>query len=194
MHGSVVFKGMCDVADPPMSAARFEAQPTRPAARMSIGDPPDGGDEVIASTPEFYAPRRSPLPRILHGVRILVVDDDPDTTDLFATALSACGADVVTTLGAREALRMLAARPLDAVVTDIAMPGADGYWLVREIRGLADVRARALPVVAVTAFGREHSRARALAAGFVDHLVKPVEPEALCVAVARAIGRLDRSS
>ena len=159
---------------------------------MSIGDPPGGDDESLAGAPEFSAPRRSPLPRILRGVRVLVVDDDPDTTDLFATALSACGADVVTTLGAREALSILNARPPDVVVTDIAMPGADGYWLVGEIRRLADVRVRALPVVAVTAFGREHSRARAEAAGFVDHLVKPVEPEALCVAVARAIGRSDR--
>jgi CheY-like chemotaxis protein len=186
---------MRDLADPPTSAARCEALPARPAVRMSIGDPPGGGDDdLFAATPEFSAPRRSPLPRILHGVRILVVDDDPDTTDLFATALSACGADVVTTLGAREALSMLAARALDAVVTDIAMPGADGYWLVREIRGLADARVRDLPVVAVTAFGREHSRARALAAGFVDHLVKPVEPAALCVAVARALGRSGRPS
>jgi CheY-like chemotaxis protein len=95
----------------------------------------------------------------------------------------------VTATGAREALRRLSAWLPDVVVSDIAMPGADGYWLVNELRGLADARAATVPVVAVTAFGLEHSRVRALAAGFVDHLVKPVEPEALCLAVARAMGR-----
>jgi CheY-like chemotaxis protein len=120
---------------------------------------------------------------------VLVVDDDQDTTELFAAALQACGADVVTRTSAPEALRLLAAGLPDVVVTDIAMPGADGYWLVNEIRQLADVRARTLPVVAVTAFGREHVRAQVLAAGFVDHLLKPVEPEDLCAAVARAMGR-----
>jgi CheY-like chemotaxis protein len=129
------------------------------------------------------------LPRVLVGVRVLVVDDDPDTTDLFAAALAACGADVVTTTSAPEALRALRDRAPDVVVTDIAMPGADGYWLLHEIRQLDDARARALPVLAVTAFGREHLRARVLAAGFVDRLEKPVDPEALCVAVARASGR-----
>jgi diguanylate cyclase len=123
------------------------------------------------------------------GARVLVVDDDEDTTELFATALAACGAQVVTATGAREALRRLTAWLPDVVVSDIAMPGADGYWLVNELRRLTDERAASLPVVAVTAFGREHSRVRALAAGFVDHLVKPVEPEALCLAVARAMGR-----
>jgi len=126
------------------------------------------------------------LPRVLTGVRVLVVDDDEDTTQLFATALAACGAEVATATSASEALRVLAAQVPDVVVSDIAMPGDDGYWLVREIRRLDDARARTVPVLAVTAFGREHFRARVLAAGFVDHLEKPVDPEALCLAVARA--------
>jgi CheY-like chemotaxis protein len=66
------------------------------------------------------------LPRILDGVAVLVVDDDADTADLFATALSACGADVAAATSAREALRILGTRKLDVVVTDIAMPGGDG--------------------------------------------------------------------
>ena len=124
---------------------------------------------------------------MLRGVRVLVVDDDPDTAELFAAALSACGARVVTTTSAPDALRALAAEAPDVVVTDLAMPGADGYWLVNEIRNLADDRVRTLPVVAVTAYGREHFRSRALAAGFADHLVKPVDPEALCLAVTMGV-------
>ena len=134
-------------------------------------------------------PQPTRLPRELNGVRVLVVDDDPDTADLFATALSACGADVVSTTSAREAVSILARQGLDVVVTDIAMPGADGYWLLGEIRGAADARTRAMPVLAATAFGREHFRGRTLAAGFTDHVEKPVDPEVLCRAVARAVGR-----
>jgi CheY-like chemotaxis protein len=121
-------------------------------------------------------------------VRVLVVDDDEDTTLLFAAALRTCGAEVVTATSAAEALSAIAAGRPDVVVSDIAMPSADGYWLVREIRKLSDPQARAVPVVAVTAFGAEHNRQRVLAAGFMDRLEKPVDPDALCRAVAKARG------
>ena len=168
-------------------AERLEALPTpsrpihRPRSSSREGDP--GGRELFARVPEYVA--RGPLPRVLTGMRVLVVDADPDSAGLFAAALAACGADVVTASGAREALRLLAGDAVDVVVSDIAMPDADGYWLVREIRVLGDPQMRSVPVLAVTAFGREHVRARALAAGFVDHLEKPIDPEHLCRAVAR---------
>ena len=184
---------MSDLACPPREVAVSEAHGTPNARRRetwsSIGDSPGDGEEFFASPGRPWPSSPAHLPRVLTGVRVLVVDDDEDTTQLFATALSACSASVVTATSAREALRVLGTQPLDVVVTDIAMPGADGYWLVREMRQLEDARTRALPVLAVTAFGREHFRARALAAGFVDHLEKPVDPEALCLAVARASGR-----
>jgi CheY-like chemotaxis protein len=181
---------MATLIDSGKSTCEALPSPTgRRALRASLGEPPGGDEEFFAAPAGIWAQGRSRLPRVLVGVRVLVVDDDPDTTDLFATALAACGADVVTTTSAPEALRALRDRAPDVVVTDIAMPGADGYWLLREIRQLEDARARALPVLAVTAFGREHLRARVLAAGFVDRLEKPVDPEALCVAVARASGR-----
>jgi diguanylate cyclase len=132
---------------------------------------------------------RSPLPSVLAGVRVLVVDDDEDSIEVFAAALAACGADVATANSAPEAVRLHAARPADVVLSDIAMPGRDGYWLVSEIRRLADARVSGVPVVAATAYGREHSRSSALAAGFTDHLQKPVDPEVLCRTVARAAGR-----
>ena len=133
-----------------------------------------------------YAPSSGGLPHVLHGVHVLVVDDDADTRELFAAVLRECGAVVVATAGAVAALHQIAEQAIDVVVSDIAMPGADGYWLVQEIRKLPDERSRVLPVVAVTAFGREHLRGQAIAAGFADHLEKPVDPEALCRAVARA--------
>jgi CheY-like chemotaxis protein len=169
-----------------------EALPTSQVRRRSLrsaaGEPPMD-DEYEAGSAELAAPEPARLPRILDGVRVLVVDDDADTAEVFAAALGACGAEVVVATSARDALRVLAARAVDVVVSDIAMPGADGYWLLREIRRSADARTRAVPVLAATAFGREHAPGRTLAAGFVDHLEKPVDPEALCVAVARAVAR-----
>ncbi len=126
---------------------------------------------------------------ILKGLRVLVVDDDEDTADLFAAALAACGAAVDVAASAPEGFRLVTAQPPDVVISDIAMPGADGYWLVRRIRTWSDEHARAIPVIAVTAFGREHVRDQALAAGFVEHLEKPVDPWTLCRAAARAGGR-----
>jgi CheY-like chemotaxis protein len=120
---------------------------------------------------------------------VVVVDDDPDTVDLFAAALAACGAAVTTASAAAEALRLVAESRPDVVLSDIAMPRGDGYWLVGEIRRLPEEALRRTPVIAATAFGREHSRERAMAVGFADHLRKPIDPEALCRAVARAAGR-----
>jgi CheY-like chemotaxis protein len=90
---------------------------------------------------------------------------------------------------AREALQIVTRVSPDVILTDIAMPGEDGYWLLSEIRRHADGGVRGLPVVAATAYGRDHSRARVLAAGFLDHLPKPVEPEVLWRAIAAAVGR-----
>jgi len=123
------------------------------------------------------------------GVRVLVVDDDEDTVDLFAAALSACGATVTTATNAADALRLVSEIRPDVVLSDIAMARGDGYWLVGEIKRLDEDALRRIPVVAATAFGREHSHERAVKAGFTDHLQKPVDPEVLCRTIARAAGR-----
>ena len=183
---------MLNPKDPISGPATMEALPKRSAGRRGLRssavEPPEGDEELIGWR-EFSASQRPRLPLLLGCVRVLVVDDDEDAVELFALALTACGADVVTASDATEAIGILAGMMPDVVLSDIAMPGADGYWLLREIRELSDVRARILPVVAVTAFGREHVRARALAAGFFEHLEKPVDPEVLCRAIARAANR-----
>lgn len=166
-----------------------ESAPRRLRVRGSIGDRPNDEDATTGGRRAAPDEGRRYLPRVLNGVRALVVDDDEDNMDLFSAALSACGATVVTASRAKEALRLLATDRFDVVVSDIAMPGGDGYWLIGEVRQLADARARNVPLLAVTAFGREHSRARVLAAGFGDHLQKPVDPEVLCRAVAKLVGR-----
>ena len=138
---------------------------------------------------EEPAQRPGPLQRILVGLRVLVVDDDADVLELFELALTACGADVTATNNARDAIALAARMRPHVIVSDIAMVGEDGYWLVRELKRLPTEIVGDVPVVAVTAYGREHPRARVLAAGFVDHLQKPIDPEQLCRVVARAAGR-----
>jgi CheY-like chemotaxis protein len=136
-------------------------------------------------------PESSPhvLPRNLVGVSILVVDDDESTLEFLAAALTHCGARVTTATAAADALAAVAQARPDVVLSDIAMPTHDGYWLLSEIRKLDDARLRALPVVATTAYGRVHSRERTQAAGFVAHVAKPVDPETLCRAIASVLGR-----
>jgi CheY-like chemotaxis protein len=174
-------------------APRLEALPQlapRRPGTCAAGEVGPGPDQRVArrSAPSS-AFRPAPLPLALVGLRVVVVDDEPDTAEVFAAALMACGAAVSAATNASDALRLVVEIRPHVVVSDIAMPGGDGYWLLGEIRRCADASVRSVPVVAATAYGREHSRPRALAAGFVELLQKPLDPEILCRAVARAAGR-----
>ena len=126
-------------------------------------------------------------PPSLAGLRVLAVDDDPDTLDVVAKLLSLRGAEVVPAASAAEALRALERFEPDVLVSDIGMPERDGYDLIRDIRGLGHSPAQ-LPAVAVTAYSTPEDRRRALAAGFQIHLAKPVDPGELTAVVAR-LGR-----
>jgi len=120
----------------------------------------------------------------LSGVRLVVVDDEPDTREMVASALETHGAEVVALADAEEALRWLAANEADLLVCDVAMPRMDGCALIREIRRTTRGSARLLPAVALTAFARPEDRSRAIEAGFQDYLTKPVEPEELVARIA----------
>ena len=120
----------------------------------------------------------------LIGIHVLVVDDDADARDLLKTVLEYCGALVTVVPSATEALQVLGHVMPDVVVTDIAMPIHDGYWLVREVRALPRDNGRMLPVIAVTAHGEQHGPERTLSAGFQMHLRKPLDPWELCRAVS----------
>ncbi len=115
----------------------------------------------------------------LDDVSVLVVDDDPDTRQLLATVLSLRGASVLTASSASEALRTITRSPPDVIVSDVGMPGQDGYELMRAVRAQPPERGGTIPAVAVTAFGGREHRVRALAAGFHTYLIKPVEPSEL---------------
>ncbi len=120
----------------------------------------------------------------LRGLRVLVVDDQPDARELAARVLAECGAEVVTAASASEALPLVERMRPAVLVSDIGMPDVDGYELLRRVRALGPARGGAVPAIALTAFARDEDRAHALRAGFVLHLGKPVEPAELVAAVA----------
>jgi len=121
----------------------------------------------------------------LEGATVLVVEDDEDTRDVMRAMLELCGAKVLVAESAKSGLETFERARPDAIVSDIAMPGEDGYWLVRKVA--RRMNARDVPAVAVTAYAGQHPRERALAAGFRAHLAKPVDPEVLCRTVAEVM-------
>jgi CheY-like chemotaxis protein len=116
----------------------------------------------------------STAPR-LDGVRVLVVDDEEDARELIGRALEDRGATIALAANSQDALQILQDDTIDVLLADIAMPGDDGYSLIRRIRS-AGTRVSAIPAAAVTAHARDEERERALDAGFQMHLAKPVEP------------------
>ncbi|MBM4442991.1 MAG: response regulator, partial [Candidatus Rokubacteria bacterium] len=128
----------------------------------------------------------------LTGVRVLVVDDDPDARELLAMILEECDAEAVTAGSVPEALRRFDDKTPDVVVSDISMPERDGYALVRELRRRAAGGPR-VPMIALTASARGEDRHRALAAGFDVHVAKPVEPAALADIVTELVDGVRRA-
>jgi PAS domain S-box-containing protein len=132
----------------------------------------------------------------LAGVRALVVDDEDDARDLVKTVIAQYGADVVSARSASEAFALIAEAPEkmrpDVMVTDLGMPGEDGYSLLRRVREWEHEHDAYIPAVALTAYGRSEDRKRALMAGFQMYVAKPVEPDELAVVIASVIHRPGR--
>jgi CheY-like chemotaxis protein len=127
----------------------------------------------------------------LNNLSIVVVDDHLDTAELLAAILEMCGANVRMTTSANDALAAVQNEPPAVLVSDIAMPERDGYWLLDQVRSKDGAKP---PVIAVTAHADSHDRQRALRAGFDAYLVKPVDPDELCAVVARVHGRLSATA
>jgi len=127
--------------------------------------------------------------QLLSGVNVLLVDDDSDTLTLMTTALTRRQANVTAVTSAGEAIQAIARRRPDVLVSDIAMPGEDGYGLIEKIRLLENGASDIIPAVAITAYAKEEDRERALSAGFQIYLAKPVELTELISVVARAARR-----
>jgi signal transduction histidine kinase/CheY-like chemotaxis protein len=128
----------------------------------------------------------------LHGIRVLVVEDDDDARNLVEKVLQAQGAAVRAVSSAREALERLGSEPVDVLLSDIEMAGMDGYELMKELRLRPPEQGGAVPAAALTAYARTEDRLRALRAGFQLHLAKPVQPVELVTVVFSLATRRDR--
>lgn len=120
----------------------------------------------------------------LDGVHVLVVDDDPDARDLLVTILTQSGARATAVATVADALESLRLTKPDLLVSDIEMPGEDGYSLIRKVRALEVLKRTRIPAIALTAHARSSDRLRALSAGYQMHIPKPVEPAELVMAIA----------
>jgi two-component system CheB/CheR fusion protein len=134
-----------------------------------------------AEAPGAVAPPRRLDPDALRGVRVLVLDDDVEARESVAAVLEHVGASVWTVASADAALAHAADQPPDVLLSDIAMPGADGYTLLARLRA----RDSRVPVVALTAYASAEDRTRALTAGFRAHVAKPVDPARLVATIMR---------
>jgi PAS domain S-box-containing protein len=129
-------------------------------------------------------------PPALDGVRVLIVDDEQDTRDLLCAVLEKCGSEVTTAASTAEALDIIEGLRPDVLISDLGMPGEDGYSLITKLRALPAERGGQTPAAALTAYARVEDRLRVLSSGFQIHLPKPVEPLELIVVVANLAGRM----
>jgi signal transduction histidine kinase len=128
-------------------------------------------------------------PPVLNGLRVLIVDDEQDTRDLLRALLEQCGSEVTTASSVAEALESMERVRQDVVISDLGLPGEDGYSLIARIRALPAERGGQTPAAALTAYARVEDRLRVLRSGFQIHLPKPVEPAELIAVVANLAGR-----
>ena len=134
---------------------------------------------------------RDPFESVGHlaGIHVLLVDDDDDTLQLITAALTQGHARVTAVASAAAALEAIKLSMPDVLVSDIAMPGEDGYHLLEKVRALDYDHGRLLPAVAITAYAQEEERMKALGAGFQSYLAKPIELSDLIEAIDQAARR-----
>jgi PAS domain S-box-containing protein len=146
---------------------------------------------LVAPRPPGEPPRHAVAGRsgygALAGLRILVVDDEPETTEGVSRLLATCGAEVKSATSAAQAREIFACWAPDVLVSDVGMPEEDGYSLIGHLRAQPSARA-GIPAIALTAYAGVEDRIRLLSSGFQAHVVKPVEPDEL-VAVIASVAR-----
>jgi len=153
--------------------SNVEAAPTGPARTGATGD-------GSADEPD------------LTGLRVLVVENELDTLEILRLALGQYGAQVRAASSSAGALEAFSEWKPDVLISDLGMPGEDGFTLIRKVRSLAPAQGGSVPAAALTAYVRDEDRLRALEAGYQAHVPKPVEPSALASVVARLASRAGR--
>jgi CheY-like chemotaxis protein len=177
------------------------------SVRVNSGGAGQGSTFVIAlpfavlhGRPETETERRHPrlTPKRLgtadvdvdiKGIRVLLVDDEKDARALVTNLLENCHAVVTSVESANDAVTLLQESKFDLLISDIGMPGEDGYSLIKRVRSLGPSAGGDIPAIALTAYARFEDRVKAIASGFQMHVAKPVEPIELITMVAAAVGR-----
>ncbi len=154
-------------------------------ATFTVSLPLAGRDELKLETPLVRSQSQTVPFLALDGLRVLVVDDEADTLELLSTVFEQCGAKVTAVASVSEAIAALDQAQIDVLVSDIGMPGEDGYSLIQKVRALSPAQGGKIPAVALTAYARAEDCRRAMAAGFQLHVAKPVNPDELVASVAR---------
>jgi CheY-like chemotaxis protein len=173
LHGGTV------IAESPGKTQGSTFTARLPLIGVQAGRPAGADAGEAAATTE-------PLSHVLQNLHVLAVDDDADARDLVTAVLHRAGAEVVVAASVRDAIAAIAVRQPDVVLTDIAMPHATGFDLVRQLRATPEWSE--IPVIALTAYARAEDREQALSLGFTAHLGKPYSPRAL-VALVAEVGR-----
>ena len=176
MHGGTVSASSPGPGQGATFKVRFPVATSRPQ-QLETSPPQSGAKQIVDVTPRDHG-------RMLYGVRVLVVEDDPDTLDMLKFILDKRGAQVTTAASAKEALEAVDRSKPDVLVSDVAMPNQDGFELIGRLRSRAPERGGNIPAAALTAYTREEDRQRALSAGFQSYVRKPVDPEELVAVVA----------
>jgi signal transduction histidine kinase/CheY-like chemotaxis protein len=150
-------------------------------------------EEELQHAPRAVGTRKT-SEQELSGVRVLAVDDEPDACELLRIVLHQSGADVRVCNNVRDALATLKEWKPDVLLSDIGMPGEDGYELIRQVRSLPHKEGGSIPAAALTAYATSQDRLKVLTAGFQTHLTKPVEPRELTAVVAILSGKKGTAS
>ena len=173
LHGGTVAVDSAGEGQGASFTVRLPLQPALPDWRLA----------PAASGGDCEHPDAAALPD-LSGMRVLALDDDPDSLEVLRPILLGAGAQVAVAGTAQEALDLLHAQRPQLLISDIGMPGMDGFEFIGRVRALDDIGLCLMPALALSAFARKEDRDRACANGFTDYLVKPVTPNLLVEAVA----------
>jgi signal transduction histidine kinase len=158
-------------------------------ARFLVRLPASHGSLPNTEPATLRAEQGSLRPPALHGIEVLVVDDQVDARDVLRELLEQCGAKVRAAAGADDALRAFAARPPHLLISDLGMPQRGGHALIRRVRQLELHQGGEVPAIALTAHARQEDRELALRAGFTTHVAKPVAPAELLALIASLLNR-----
>ena len=185
--GLAIVKHLVEAHDGTVTAASGgEGQGATFTVRLPIVAVYTAEDAADVAAPVMAARVSSEAPALtaLSGITVVVAEDEADSRELVAVTLESYGAIVIPAASAAEALRAIDSHRIDALLSDIAMPGEHGYSLIRTIRAREVSEKSHLPAAALTSFAREDDRQRALDAGFDAHFAKPIDAHSLVTAVA----------